>query len=504
MNHILKYLELSAAHYPNKTAVVEPNQSITYRDLKDKARIAGTFFINHFEKNQPIVIFREKGIETLALMFGAAYACCPYVIVDPSQPDNRVISILKTLETHFIVSDEAQKSRIEQLNAQINYIESKSILNGISQEDQIKQRMGSHISTHPLYILFTSGSTGNPKGVVVSHSSVIRFINDFTKTFQFSKDDVIANQAPFDFDVSVKDIYSALRTGATLVLIPKLYFTNPVMLLDYICESNSTVLTWAVSALCLVSQLKGLSYRQPNQLRQIMFSGERMPIKHLETWHEACPNTTFVNLYGPTEITCNCTYYVLESECKYDEDLPIGIPFYDDEVFLLDDSNSKVVSSNVLGEICVGGLSLALGYFNNKEQTDRVFIQNPLNPYYRDIIYRTGDLGFYNQNGELCIRGRKDFQIKHMGHRIELEEIERKIEEHPSVSRACCVYHEKKYKIYGIYQGNLDVKALISYLETKLPHYMIPNTFIQVHQMPLTKNGKIDRQLLKSEVGIHV
>ncbi|MBK2403470.1 D-alanine--poly(phosphoribitol) ligase [Erysipelothrix sp. strain 2 (EsS2-7-Brazil)] len=504
MNHILKYLELSAAHYPNKTAVVEPNQSITYRDLKEKACIAGTFFINHFEKNQPIVIFREKGIETLALMFGAAYACCPYVIVDPSQPDDRVISILKTLETHFIVSDEAQKSRIEQLNAQINYIESKSILNGISQEDQIKQRMGSHISTHPLYILFTSGSTGNPKGVVVSHSSVIRFINDFTKTFQFSKDDVIANQAPFDFDVSVKDIYSALRTGATLVLIPKLYFTNPVMLLDYICESNATVLTWAVSALCLVSQLKGLSYRQPNQLRQIMFSGERMPIKHLETWREACPNTTFVNLYGPTEITCNCTYYVLESELKYDEDLPIGIPFYDDEVFLLDDSNSKVVSSNVLGEICVGGLSLALGYFNNKEQTDRVFIQNPLNPYYRDIIYRTGDLGFYNQNGELCIRGRKDFQIKHMGHRIELEEIERKIEEHPSVSRACCVYHEKKYKIYGIYQGNLDVKALISYLETKLPHYMIPNTFIQVHQMPLTKNGKIDRQLLKSEVGIHV
>ncbi|UPU40089.1 AMP-binding protein [Erysipelothrix sp. Poltava] len=112
-------------------------------------------------------------------------------------------------------------------------------------------------------------------------------------------------------------------------------------------------------------------------------------------------------------------------------------------------------------------MSLALGYFNNQVQTDRVFVQNPLNPYYRDIIYRTGDLGYYNKNGELCIRGRKDFQIKHMGHRIEMEEIERKIEEHPNVSRACCIYHEKKYKIYGIYHGNLDVKALISYLETK-------------------------------------
>ncbi|CAH2761091.1 amino acid adenylation domain-containing protein [Erysipelothrix amsterdamensis] len=504
MNHILKYFEATVEHHPKKIAVVEPNQTITYENLFTQAQIAGTFFINHFDKNNPIVIFREKGIDTLSLMFGAAYACCPYVIVDPSQPDDRVVSILETLKTKYIIAAADQKCRIEQLGSNIKFIDFKSVLCGSSDDARIEQRMASHISTNPLYILFTSGSTGNPKGVVVSHQSVIRFIRDFTDKFCFSSNDVIANQAPFDFDVSVKDIYSSIMKGSTLVLIPKSFFTNPVTLLDYICETKATVLTWAVSALCLVSQLKGLSYRKPKQLRQIMFSGERMPVKHLEKWREACPNTEFVNLYGPTEITCNCTYYILETDRHYDEELPIGIPFYDDQVFLLNENDELVNDSDVLGEICVGGLSLALGYFNNQEQTNRVFVQNPLNPFYRDVIYRTGDLGYYNKNGELCIRGRKDFQIKHMGHRIELEEIERKIEEHPSVSRACCVYHEKKYKIYGIYHGDLDVRELISYLETKLPHYMIPNTFIQVHQMPLTKNGKIDRQLLKSEVGIHV
>lgn len=504
MNHILKHLELSAERYPDKVAVIEPNQTITYENLNNKARIAATWFINQFEMNKPIVIFKEKGIDTLSLMFGTAYACCPYVIIDPSQPNERIISILKTLKTNYIIGDDDQKDRIEKFGPKVKFINIKTVFCGKSEDSLIENRLSSHISTNPLYILFTSGSTGNPKGVVVSHQSVIRFIRDFTDKFRFSSHDVIANQAPFDFDVSVKDIYSSIMKGSTLVLIPKSYFTNPVTLLDFICESKATVLTWAVSALCLVSQLKGLSYRKPNQLRQIMFSGERMPIKHLEKWREACPNTEFVNLYGPTEITCNCTYYVLESQREYAKELPIGIPFYDDEVFLLNEKDELVKDSEMLGEICVGGLSLALGYFNNQVQTDRVFVQNPLNPYYRDIIYRTGDLGYYNKNGELCIRGRKDFQIKHMGHRIELEEIERKIEEHPNVSRACCIYHEKKYKIYGIYHGNLDVKALISYLETKLPHYMIPNTFIQVHQMPLTKNGKIDRQLLKSEVGIQV
>lgn len=502
MNHILKCLEMSATSYPTKRAVIEPKGWITYQDLYQQSRRAGSFFIQYFKMNEPIVIFKEKSIQTLCLMFGSAYAGCPYVIVDPSQPDERIRLILKTLESHSIIVDEDQCKRVQQIDSRINCIHTDAVFLTTIDESRIAQRLQHHVSTNPLYILFTSGSTGTPKGVVVSHQSVIRFIKDFTDKFNFSKKDVIANQAPFDFDVSVKDIYSAMMTGATLLLIPKKYFSNPVTLLDYICDSGATVLTWAVSALCLVSQLKGLSYRVPTTLRQIMFSGERMPIKHLKQWRKACPQAEFVNLYGPTEITCNCTYYILERDCDYEKELPIGQPFYDDYVFLLDENEQVVMAPGLMGEICVGGPSLALGYYNNQEQTAKAFIQNPGNPYYRDIIYRTGDLGYYNESGALCIKGRKDFQIKHMGHRIELEEIEQKIEEHPSVSRACCVYHEKKYKIYGIYHGDVDVKALISYLETKLPQYMIPNTFIQVHQIPLTKNGKIDRQLLKMEVGI--
>ena len=258
-------------------------------------------------------------------------------------------------------------------------------------------------------------------------------------------------------------------------------------------------MVWAVSALCLISTFHGLDYRVPSKVNKILFSGEVMPIKHLNKWMEALPKATFVNLYGPTEITCNCTYHVIDRKREY-EKIPIGKAFSNERVFLLDENDKLITEPETKGEICVSGTCLALGYYSNKEETDKHFTQNPLNKNYIELIYRTGDLGMYNKEQELVFQGRKDFQIKYNGHRIELEEIEKSMMKVEGIERACCLFNEEKQRLYGFYVGNMDKAELHTALKETLPVYMIPGILKQVDSMPLTKNGKIDRKELMSLV----
>ena len=223
-----------------------------------------------------------------------------------------------------------------------------------------------------------------------------------------------------------------------------------------------------------------------------------MPIKHLNIWMKNCPKAEFINLYGPTEITCNCTYYRLENrEYAADEIIPIGSAFDNEKVFLLSDDNKLVDTPNESGEICVAGACLALGYYHDSEKTAAVFVQNPLNTVYYERMYRTGDLAKYNEQGELVYIGRKDFQIKHLGHRIELGEIESLVQGRSGVVRACAIYDHNKKRIYLFWLGERDQKELHNELKVVMPSYMVPNKLVHLDEMPMTKNGKIDRAVLK-------
>lgn len=503
--NILEWLEASCQKHPSKIAVADETAEMTYEELVKDAKILGTKLATYIQPRQAVAMYMEKSNTTLAAMYGAVYAGGFYSLIDTRQPIGRIEKILEVLNPNVILSNERfyEEAR-EKLGSTANIVKVEDIIrDGIIDENMLAGIRKQAASTDPLYVNFTSGSTGVPKGVVVGHGSVIDFIPEFVKVSGICTDDRIANQAPFDFDVSVKDIYSSIYVGARVELIPREFFSNPTHLMDFLCDHQVTVLTWAVSAMCFVSIMNGFGYRNPETIRLVMFSGEVMPIKHLNIWMKNCPKAEFINLYGPTEITCNCTYYRLENrEYNPDEIIPIGSAFDNEKVFLLSDENKLVDTPNESGEICVAGACLALGYYHDAEKTAAVFVQNPLNTVYYERMYRTGDLAKYNEQGELVYIGRKDFQIKHLGHRIELGEIESLVQGRSGVVRACAIYDHNKKRIYLFWLGERDQKELHNELKVVMPSYMVPNKLVHLDEMPMTKNGKIDRAVLKKMEGI--
>ena len=495
MYNVIEYLEESAKLHKNKIAIIEEDKSITYKDFNDYSKKGGTYLAKQGAFNEPILVFMDKGIDTLITFFSIVYSGCYYSLINPELPQNRIEQIYKTTNARFIITDNAHenlaKKYFDRTIINVSKLKSSKIDNKIL--SLVKDK---HIDYDPLYVNFTSGSTGVPKGVTISHRSVIDFIDKFTELFNITDKDRIANQAPFDFDVSVKDIYSSIKVGATLVIVPKEYFSNPARLLDYICANNITTMIWAVSALCLITTFHGLDYKVPTKVNKIIFSGEVMPLKHLNIWKKHLPNATFINVYGPTEITCNCTYHIIDNKKEYTDKIPIGIPFPNERILLLDEKKKEINESNKSGEICVVGTALGLGYYNNPEQTNKAFEQNPNQKNYIEYIYHTGDLGYYNNDGELMFNGRKDFQIKYQGHRIELEEIDKAIMSCDEIVRSCVIFDEEKSKLYGFYIGDISTGDLSTKLNKILPVYMIPTKLIQLDEFPLTKNGKIDRKKL--------
>ena len=499
--NILDMLENSAQRFPKRLAFGDDKKDITFTDLVRKAKAVGTLLVDEIDIAEPVAFYMDKSVDAACGMFGTVYAGGFYSFLDVKQPQVRTESVLGILEPKIIFTDAENYDKISgyATNAKIWKLEEVLEINSTIEEDKLKWVRDNFQDVNPLYVNFTSGSTGVPKGVVVSHRSVIEFISCFTEIFGIKETDIIGNQAPFDFDVSVKDIYSGLMTGAKVQIIPKKYFSMPTNLMDYLADKEVTTLIWAVSAMCFVSVMKGFDYRLPEKIHTVMFSGEVLPIKHYKIWKKNLPNATFVNLYGPTEITCNCTYYVLDREFGDADVIPMGKAFPNEKVFLLDENDVLVTEKGVQGEICVGGTALALGYYKDRERTDQVFVQNPLNKAYNEMIYRTGDLGKYNEDGDLVYVSRKDFQIKHLGHRIELGEIEAVTMAREGVTRTCCIYDHEKQRLILFYTGEREKVSLMKELRTVLPPFMLPNNLVPVEEMPLNKNGKIDRNKLMSD-----
>ncbi len=494
--NVMEYLEHIVDKVPDKTAYADEGTAITFHEVYEQSRTIGTYLHNEGYMREPIVVFMEKRPRTIVTFYGVIYSGCYYVPIDEEMPKHRIELIFENLHPRAVICDKVTEKKLSEYPFQGKIYQYQEMIKGWAEDSVLNAIRERQIDTDPIYIVFTSGSTGIPKGVVACHRSVIDYIDNLSEVLKVSEDTVFGNQTPFTVDACLKELFPVLKFGATAYIIPKNLFSFPLQLVEFLNEHKINTICWVVSALTMISAFGTLEKVIPHSLHTIAFGSEVFPIKQYQIWKKYLSKARFINLYGPTEATGMSCYYEVNREFEPDESIPIGQPFRNTEILLLDENN-QIPEAGKEGEICIRGTALTLGYYNNFEKTKEVFVQNPLNQAYPELIYRSGDIGKYNARGELLFVSRKDNQIKHMGHRIELGEIEIAAGAIDAMRSVCAIFDDRKKKIVLYYVGALTEAEVALALKEKLPRYMLPNVIEALERMPLTANGKINRQLLK-------
>ncbi|WP_139470633.1 amino acid adenylation domain-containing protein [Campylobacter armoricus] len=497
ITHINDFLQESVTKFGSKNAFVEFNgKGITYKEFDDLSKkIASEILSKFLTKNtqNPVLIILPKGISCLLSFFGVAKSGNFYTLLDEKSPKERVEKVIEVLKPRLLIT-----SRKLNLDYNLDTIYAEDFEKFSIDENALSNALTNHIDTNLLYVFFTSGSTGIPKGVSISHRSVIDYTFWVCETFKLNHEDILANQAPFYFDNSILDIFSSIKMGATLHILPNHLFAFPNKILEYLEREKITTIFWVPSVLIYFANTNALDTFKLKHLNKILFCGEIMPNKQLNTWRKHLPDALFANLYGPTEITDVCSFYIVNRQFSDDELLPIGNACKNTQLLVFDENLNLITPNQVgiKGELYVRGTCLSLGYYSDKEKTKQAFVQNPLHDNYLDLLYKTGDVVAYNEFGELLCYGRIDYQIKYMGHRIELGEIESVINSHENVKNCACIFKEEIVCFYES-KEELDFK---NFLKEKLPAYMIPKKFIKIDHFALNANGKIDRKILSGMI----
>ncbi len=495
--NVLRRLENTAKTYPQKTAFSDTESSLSFSQVEDIAKRVGSAVMEKVSQRSPVAVMSGRNVFTPVIFLGIVYAGCFYAPMDASQPDARLRDILSVLRPGLLIADRDNIDKARALGFEGEILCAEELFEKDINEKGLEATARLACADDPLYVIFTSGSTGKPKGVITSHQSLMCYIDAYAEVMGIDETDVLGNQSPLDYIAAIRDIYLPLFFGASMFIIPKQCFVMPAQLFQALNDHRITSVGWSVSVFTIAVKVGAFSDMRPQYLKKICFSGSVMPCSVLRVWQENLPDAKFVNQYGPTECTASCTYYEVDHTVSDDETLPIGIPYRNYRVFLLDEDDTPTKTGEQ-GEICVSGPILALGYYNNRELTERSFIQNPLNKAYNERIYKTGDYGIMREDGILEFCGRKDRQIKHLGHRVELSEIETAALRLDSVTDACALYLKEKELIYLFYTGTATAKEAAVHFRAVLPGFMVPRKLVNLEQMPRLANGKTDMQALKA------
>lgn len=494
---ILKMLDRASEKYAGKVVYRDGEENITFGELKKQAQAVGSWIAKKIPPESPVSVLAGRNIITPICYLGVAEAGCFYAPMDLTMPASRLNQILSVVDSKVMLVSKENLELAKSLEYKGEIVVIEDILDTKIDEDLLESARNNLTEYSPLYVIFTSGSSGIPKGVITSHNSLMCYLDALNEVIELNDKDILANQSPLDYIAAVRDIYLPLMSGAETVIVPKNEFAMGGRLFDVLNKYKVTTICWSAAGMEVPAKLGAFDEAVPEYLTKIVFSGSVLPGKYLKIWQDNLPNAMFVNQYGPTETTASCTYYVVSEKATEETVLSIGRPYKHYKILLLSENN-EAVSKGKVGEICVSGPCLALGYYGDEKRTSEAFIQNPLNKNYRELIYKTGDLGRIEEDGNLTFLGRKDRQIKHMGHRIELAELELTALKLDGIEECCVLYDADKKQIYMFVIGDNEPRDVVLHFRKEMPPFMVPRKVIKLEEMPRLPNSKIDMQELKS------
>ena len=489
----------------NKGIAVDSSISgykFTFDDLdKVSNRMAHFLIESGTENGDVIAIFNKKSFFGYASMIAALKVGAAYVNLDESIPIDRLKKILLMINPKIIFSGPSKKADLDKDDFLIFENFNSNNISKLSEypsslPSQVKSVRGDNIA----YIMFTSGSTGFPKGVPITHKSIYNFICWTKEKFEISANDRISNINPLFFDNSVFDFYASLFNQATIIPVEDRLLQEPMKLVRYLSDMNISIWFSVPSLYVYILKLRAFKETDLSNLRSFVFGGEAFPKNSLRKLADLFyDRIKFINVYGPTECTCICSFYnVQKLDIDDDSLLPLG-EIAENFNYLIIENNNIVNEENKIGEMYLSGDNLAPGYYNDNHLTSQKFIQSPLHNKYVDIFYKTGDLVSVKKN-KIHFAGRKDNQIKRMGYRIELEEIEFALNsiEYINESAVISVNQNESIRIIAFIQSSeADVIKVRNDLREKLPNYMLPDDCVCLEYIPKNKNGKINRKELK-------
>lgn len=501
--HLLDYFDETSQKNAESIAIRHNDKEISFGDLKIRSQKIGTLLLSEIQGvcNTPVAVFLPKEINTVVADLGILYSSNPFMNLDVKTPKERIMNIFELVRPAAVITGKRFAKALSDVKVPvvlIDEVEWDSI--EVAEEELMARRMDL-IDTDPFCLINTSGSTGTPKGVVLNHRSFFDFMAVSNERFGFDGSEIIGSLSPVVFDIYDFELCMLMMNGSQIVLLDAMLGAFPARLLETLANNHVNFIFWVPSIMVNIANMGLLDKIKLPDLKLVWFAGEVFPTKQFLVWYDMLPDTTFANLYGPIEITLDCTYYVVDERPVESEPLPIGVPYHNTDVLILNEDNKRCAVGEE-GELCVRGTSLAMGYYNNPDKTAAAFTQNPLNHSYPELIYRTGDMAYVREDGNIMFKGRKDSLIKHMGYRIELGEIEHVIENDLKLVKYCCaVYQYAKKEIVLYYESEKEMtdKDFRTAISKVFPAYMIPSVFIKMDELPRNTNGKIDRLLLKNK-----
>ncbi len=484
-------------HNRNNLALSYSDKNYSYEQLDfDSNKMAAILLDDGLKKGDVLAVINAKEYFSYALMIACLKIGVIYTNIDPDIPSERFKYTIETCKPSRIFADKPCSDQLmaasQTLGHRIELMSSMMEADTKFDSDQLAALSKSIDGDTLAYIMFTSGSTGRPKGVAISHQNIIHFIDWARSHYQVTTADRIANVNPMYFDNSVFDFYASIFSGACLLPVNKAIVASAKFLVDYLDSMKCSILFSVPSLFIYLMTMRVLNENSFAHIRVITFGGEGYPKGELKKLYDLFSHRVrFVNVYGPTECTCICSSYDISDEDFEDIN---GLP----SLGRINPNFSFLIQED--GELCLLGPNVGRGYYNNAEATAKSFCEYTGFGYYHHRMYRTGDI-VKQVDGLLFFVGRKDNQIKHMGYRIELEEIELAISLIPEVNQAAVIYQKQttthgKILAYVASDNNIDSKYIREQISASLPAYMIPNSVVVLQHLPKNQNGKIDKSAL--------